>query len=300
MRHYWNAAGGGWLVVALVTGLSASAVVLPPMQSPSPALLKMADTERAFARRAKETTVRQAFIDFFADESIAFEPDPVAARESMRKREAPPQPPGFELLWEPRLGDAASSGDLGYLTGPAEYVNPGKPTTYSCYFSVWKRQADGEFRVILDVGVPTPEKTAFAPGFVRSAAVASWKGHESKEQSQASLLAFDKAFGSMIAAKGASQSFAAVMHEAGRLNRRGLQPMTRTEGVAWLAREVSEMTSEPLKAETSDAGDLGYTWGRYSAKSPKTSVTSYYVRVWTRKADGSWQLVSDVTTPPVK
>ena len=76
------------MVVALVTGLSASAVVLPPMQSPSPALLKMADTERAFARRAKETTVRQAFIDFFADESIAFEPDPVAARESMRKREA--------------------------------------------------------------------------------------------------------------------------------------------------------------------------------------------------------------------
>src|SRR5262245_50589774 len=211
MRDHRDVALGTWLVVALTTGLSASGAVLPPRQSPSPALLKMAETERAFARRAKETTVRQAFIDFFADESIAFEPDPVPARESMRKREAPPQPPGFELLWEPRLGDVASKGDLGYLTGPAEYVNPGKPTTYSCYFSVWKRQADGEFRVILDVGIPTPEKTAFAPGLVRSAAVASWKGHEPKEQSQASLLAFDKAFGAAIATKGASQSFADVM-----------------------------------------------------------------------------------------
>ena len=47
----------------------------------------MADTERAFAKRAADTTVRQAFIDFFADESIAFEPDPVPARESLRKRE---------------------------------------------------------------------------------------------------------------------------------------------------------------------------------------------------------------------
>ena len=76
--------------------------------------------------------------------------------------------------------------------------------------------------------------------------------------------------------------------------------MPRAQGVAWLAREVSEMTSEPLKAETSAAGNLGYTWGRYTAKGPKTTVSSYYVRVWTRKADGSWQLVSDVTTPPAK
>ena len=269
------------------------------MQSPPPALLKMADTERAFAKRAADTTIRQAFIDFFADESIGFEPDPVPARESLRKREAP-QPTGLELHWEPRLGDVAASGDLGYLTGPAEYVMPGKPNTYTCYFSVWKRQPDGEFRVILDIGVPTPEKTTFAPGLVRSAAVTSWRGHESREQSEASLMAFDKAFGASIAAKGASQAYASVMHEAGRLNRRGAQPMARAEGVAWLAREVSEMSSEPMKAETAQSGDLGYTWGRYSAKGPKATVSSYYVRVWTRKADGSWQLVSDVTTPPAR
>jgi hypothetical protein len=32
--------------------------LLPPAQTPPPALLKMAETERAFARRATETTVR--------------------------------------------------------------------------------------------------------------------------------------------------------------------------------------------------------------------------------------------------
>ena len=157
MRHLWDAAAGGGSTT-LAAGVTASGAVLPPMQSPPPALLKMADTERAFAKRAAETTVRQAFIDFFADESIGFEPDPVPARESLRKREAPPQPPGFQLLWEPRLGDVSSSGDLGYLTGPAEYVNAGKPSTYSCYFSVWQRQPDGEFRVILDVGVRRPRR----------------------------------------------------------------------------------------------------------------------------------------------
>jgi ketosteroid isomerase-like protein len=287
-------------VLAAVLGaasVAVSAALLPPMQSPPPALVKMADTERAFARRAKESTIRQAFIDFFADESIGFEPDPVPQREAMRTRDQP-QPPGLELHWEPRLGDVGASGDLGYLTGPAEYVMPGKPNTYTCYFSVWKRQPDGEFRVILDVGVPTPEKTTFAPGLSRSAAVASWKGHDTREQSEASLKAADTAFGAALAAKGATDAFRAVMHDAGRLNRRGAQPMAKEEALAWLSREVTEMSSEPMKVETAQSGDLGYTWGRYSAKGPKGATSSYYVRVWTRKADGSWQLVNDVTTPP--
>jgi hypothetical protein len=84
--------------LVIATALSALTLI-PAMQDViPPALLKMADTERAFARRARETTVRQAFIDFFADESIAFEPDPVPAREALRKRTTP-QAPGFELHW---------------------------------------------------------------------------------------------------------------------------------------------------------------------------------------------------------
>jgi ketosteroid isomerase-like protein len=279
-------------------GLFALTATLPPSQDAIPeALHKMAETERAFARRARETTVRQAFIEFFADESIAFEPDPVPARESLRKRSTP-QAPGFELHWEPRLGDIAASSDLGYLTGPAEYINPGKPNTYTCYFSVWKRQPDGEFRVILDVGISTKEKAPFAPGFVRSAAVSSWKAVEPRERAEASLLAADKALAADSAAKGASAAFRSVMHPASRLHRNGLLPMTRDAASDWLAREVTEMSSEPMKVESAGSGDLGYTWGKYSAKGPTTSISSYYIRVWTRKADGSWQLVSDITTPP--
>jgi ketosteroid isomerase-like protein len=286
------------LTTLLVGSVVARSSAVVPQTDPIPqALLKMADTERAFARRATETTVRQAFIDYFADESIAFEPDPVPARESMKKRDTP-QPAGFELHWEPRLGDIAASGDLGYLTGPAEYINPGKPNTYSCYFSVWKRQADGEYRVMLDVGISTPEKTPFVPGFVRSAATPSWKGKQSRAEAEASLMAADQALAGAIAARGASEAFRAVMHPSSRLNRRGLQPMTRDTAVAWLAKEVTAMTSEPMKVETAASGDLGYTWGKHTTKGPDATISSYYIRVWTRKADGTWQLVSDVTTPP--
>ncbi|MGE3888257.1 MAG: hypothetical protein AB7H81_17625, partial [Vicinamibacterales bacterium] len=106
------------------------------------ALVAMAETERAFSRRASETTPREAFIEFFADESVSFQPDPGPARERLRKQPLPkPGTPAFQ--WEPRTGDVAASGDLGYLTGPVRYPQPDGSVRHGCYFSVWKKQADG-------------------------------------------------------------------------------------------------------------------------------------------------------------
>jgi ketosteroid isomerase-like protein len=265
----------------------------------SPELRKLADTERAFAKRAQEVAVRDAFIEFFADESIGFEPEPTPARESLRKQTRP-QPAGFQLLWEPRVGDIAASGDLGYLTGPSETIVPGQPTRYGNYFSVWKRQADGEFRVILDVGGGTPEKVVYAPGFTHATPVATWKGAEPKTKSEGSLLEADKAFSSAVASKGPAAAYASVMHRDARVQRPGFQPMTsRAAAVEWLNTNVKEWSTEPVKAETGASGDLGYTWGKFNVTpSARAAYSGYYVRVWTRNGDGTWQLAAEVTTPP--
>ena len=287
------------LKLAVTCALAMTALTGAAQSTIPPALEKMADTERAFAKRAQETTVRDAFIEFFSDESISFEPDPIPARESLRKQTRP-QPAGFQLLWEPRLGDIAASGDLGYLTGPSETIIPGQPPRYGNYFSVWKRQANGEYRVILDVGGGTPEKPNYAPGFTRATPLPAWKGTEPKATSESSLLAADKAFASAIATKGASAAYAGVMHPDARLQRTGFVPApNRQAAVEWLTAHVKDWSTEPMKAETATSGDLGYTWGKYSVTpTDRAAYTGYYVRVWTRKADGSWQLVYEVTTPP--
>jgi ketosteroid isomerase-like protein len=133
---------------------------------------------------------------------------------------------------------------------------------------------------------------------VRSAAIASWRRSEPRERAEASLLAADKAFAADMATRGASAAFQSVMHASSRLYRNGLLPMTRDAAVEWLAREVVAMSSEPMKVESAQSGDLGYTWGKYTAKGSTASTSSYYIRVWGRKQDGSWQLISDITTPP--
>ena len=271
-------------------GAPAAAQALPP------ALVAMADAERAFSRRAGETNPRDAFIEFFADESVSFQPDPGPAREGLRKQ-PPPKPGTPAFQWEPRTGDVAASGDLGYLTGPVRSPQPDGSVRHACYFSVWKKQADGTFKVILDIGIRPPSEVPFAPGFVRAPGLAARKFTGSRADAERSLLEADKAFSAAIAGRGAASAFRAVMHAGARLHRNGVLPLTtRDAAAAWLESNVKTMTSEPMKSETGASGDLGYTWGKaVVAGADGKPNPGYYVRVWTLGDGGRWQLVADLT-----
>lgn len=261
-----------------------------------PALAAMADAERAFSARATAVGVRDAFIEFFADESVNFQPDPGPARERLRQQ--PPPPPGRPAFtWEPRTGDVAASGDLGWLTGPVTYPQADGSIRHGCYFSVWKKQADGSFRVILDIGVQPPGEVAFAPGFVRAPSRAAGTPPASRQDAERRLLEADQAFSAALAKDGAATAFGRVMHPQGRLHRNGVQPMTsRAEAAKWLAAQVTSMTSEPMRSETGASGDLGYTWGKTTVTGTDGKpVDGYYVRLWTFDAGKGWQLVADIT-----
>ena len=134
------------------------------------ALTQMIETERAFAARALVIGWKQAFIEYFAPGALGFDQGQVGlARDQLAK--APDPPPDLQLIWEPRFGDISGSGDLGYLTGPVRNLRTsrdgGKPR-HSNYTSVWKRQRDGSFKVVMDIGINTPGPVSFAPGFTRA------------------------------------------------------------------------------------------------------------------------------------
>ena len=147
------------LVTAFVTGQEAM-----PRD-----LIAMADTERAFARAATVKGWRDAFLEFFADDAVAIGSKATPAKEGLLKQPSTPFS-DFELVWEPRLGDVAASGELGWLTGPSiatnHTVKDAKPR-YGCYLSLWRKQPDGQWRVLIDVGANAPEAVPFAPGFTR-------------------------------------------------------------------------------------------------------------------------------------
>jgi hypothetical protein len=56
-------------------------------------------------------------------------------------------------------------------------------------------------------------------------------------------------------------------------------------------------TLQPMHAEASSAGDLGFTYGAYtSTTGSRPETRGYYLHVWKRSAVG-WTLAAEVTNP---
>jgi ketosteroid isomerase-like protein len=284
----WTMAVGGALFVA--------ALVRAQPQMPAE-LQALADTERAFAQAAVSKGIRDSFLEYFDDEAIAFGPEPASAKA--RLRAGPSRPfTEHELTWEPRTGDVAASGELGWLTGPSTFTDRTDPKAkphHGNYLSVWRRQPSGVWRVLIDVGSDPPQPVQFPPGFTRFPFGPRYARTDEKTAPAASLLSADRALNDRIPAAGAAVAYSEVMTGASRLHRRGFMPsIGRSAAEKWMARNAASMTASTGAADAARSADLGYSYGTYSVSGAKPE-SGAYVRVWTRDAAGKWFVVADVT-----
>lgn len=63
--------------------------------------------------------------------------------------------PGYSLQWTPLKAELAKSGEIGYTYGTYERrrMVDGKPVTETGkYVTIWRRQRDGKWKVIVDMG----------------------------------------------------------------------------------------------------------------------------------------------------
>jgi ketosteroid isomerase-like protein len=283
----------------LLATVALGAVLTPGQEAVPPALLAMADTERQFAAAARVSGVRNAFLEFFADEAIAFEPQPVKAQDQLRRQQ--PQPFSVrELVWEPRTGDVAASGELGWLTGPSTFINHGaqdQSPRYGNYLSVWRKEPDGKWRVFIDVGTHVKAPAAFAPGFTRFKVDRRYAGKQSEAAAGASLATADRALNARIATAGAAAAYSDALASGGRVHRDSVGPLTEAPAVrAWMEQHAAGLTAQTGAAVSAISGDLGYSYGTYEIGAG--SKPGAYVRVWSRDAGGRWRVVADVLQPP--
>jgi len=102
---------------------------------------------------------RAAFVTYFADDGVELEDGGgVSTREDLRKQ--PAWPEDTTLTWTPVRGDMAASGDLGYTFGNYVFTTRDKEgkaiSHYGKYMSVWKKQKDGSWKVVVDMGNTSP------------------------------------------------------------------------------------------------------------------------------------------------
>ena len=261
------------------------------------ALTGMVRTEQMFTARALVVGWKQAFLEYFADAAVGFDGEQTApAKNLFRKQPDPPK--DLRILWEPRYGDIATSGDLGYLTGPVRTISParnnGQPR-HSIYASVWKRQPDGAFKVVMDMGVPTPGPVMFPDGVTRAPRTDIYTGDAPVVADIRSLRDTDAAL-TNAARAGQADAYRGHLAEGARLHRPDVMPLVGQDAVvAWLMTQPAYASGESRFAETSRAGDLGYTYGSYVMKGD--AGHGFYVRVWTRGRDGVWRVALDILQP---
>lgn len=241
--------------------------------------------ERAFSRTSEEQGMKPAFLAFMADDSILFRPGPVNGRKWTEERPAPT----VLLTWRPVKADIAKSGDLGYTTGPWEARAKGKDdpdVAHGQYVTVWKKRADGSWKLVTDIGNvhPKPESAPAESLKLDPAEVGSRGG---APDSEASLLAADRS----------PSVYADALAGDARVLRNGAFPVIGREAVRGFLKD-RKMTWEPLKGETSRAGDFGYTYGTYeetpAAGDPEKG---HYLRIWKRQGGDAWKLLLDITNP---
>ena len=285
-----------WIVAAVLIGTASLGG-----QSPEPmpqALTQMIEAERAFAARALIVGWKQAFLEYFAPDAMGFDQGQVGlARDQIAKN--PDPPPDLQLIWEPRFGDVSGSGDLGFLTGPVRNVRAsrdgGKPR-YSNYASVWKRQRDGSFKVVMDVGINTPGPVSFAQGFTRAPQKNRFTGDY--DDTTPPLGAADGLLNAELR-RSPARAYRPNLALFARLHRQNVMPIVGDKPILqWLESQPAFATADTRYTEAARSGDLGYSWGTYSRKAARGgNETGFYVRVWVRERNGQWKLAMDVLQP---
>lgn len=153
----------GWLTAGLMllpglAGCASKPTSGPPRPGSDAARLYETDTQ--FAAQARVLGVAEAFRQFLAERAVQLPNGelPVQGRQAIYEHQV--QAGDAQLFWEPVAAEVARSGELGYTWGFYE-VHIREPdgtlrTGHGKYTTIWEKQPDGAWKVILDTGNPGP------------------------------------------------------------------------------------------------------------------------------------------------
>jgi len=131
------------------------------------AVAEILAADRAFAARASERTAAEAFREFMAEDGLLFREngEPIRGRDAIYARFGGAAPERGKLLWEPVEAWASEDGTFGASWGRSRYVpaDPAQAQEAYRYLTVWRRDADGRWRGLMDVGVPAKDLLPPAP-----------------------------------------------------------------------------------------------------------------------------------------
>jgi ketosteroid isomerase-like protein len=210
----------------------------------------------------------------------------------------------FTLSWRPAVNDVAAAADLGYSSGPwtiTDKSKAGRPPVYGTFLSIWRKQSNGKWRVIVDMGVrvrtPTDEHGQQKWNASTLPAIAMQGAEPTKEAW--SLLELDRQFSDEAGTAGLAASYRTYAFSDARILRENIGALSSVENrekVLTTEDSSGKYAWLPLRSEVSSSADFGYTFGSYivtPTDEAKPSAKGYYARVWRRDASRAWKVVAE-------
>ncbi len=269
-------------VCALGTELSAQ---------PNRDLNGMLAAEKAFIEMARVKNRRDAFLFFLSDSAVTQGPNgPFKGKTRLQQ-----QPITDDLLdWQVAYSDIAASGDFGYNTGPWNFRpkrSDQDPVAYGEFNSVWKRQSDGTWKILLDIGIshgPPKETASWSAGTLPP---------RNANLPPGDVLQLEREFQALAVAN-RKEAYRRYLSTTARMMVSNQFPFAgASQQETYLSFCPTIAVFRTVGGETAQSNDLGYVYGTASVVSGKDGLGApkalTFVRIWKREADG-WRIVLDV------
>jgi len=253
--------------------------------------------ERAFAAKAEATDVPTAFLAYLDSAGVIFNGE--GAVNGITEYSKAPKGGQDLLKWYPLIGHVSQEGDMGFTAGPFQFLADRTQDAVGSgyFFSVWKKNAAGQFKVMLDGGVihsgpateafkrdPEPQNNTayrYIPpvGKVKDENPQPWEAED--------------AF-TATAQKDAGKAYEQFLADEVVLLRSD-RPFgkTKAEALATLAQQQIQTYQFTRSGQgISQAGDLAYCFGSARAAKGGKNVGGFFTRVWQRRPEG-WKIVAE-------
>ncbi len=279
---------------------AAGAAAAPPADLAAD-LTAMEDADRAFARLSRQQGLKAAFLAYMADDAVLFRPGPVPGPAYVGARPSP----AIDLVWAPVHAVVAKSGDLGYTTGPYQVRDLDAAHAVEdqgWYVTIWRKQPDGSWKLIVDQGVSTPPPTGIAATLIAAAAAGTAgtasgaaaaappaagstatppaagtagaagmaAGSAPQDAAQGLVMRADRDFAGDANVHGPRAAYMTSLAPGARLYRQDAAPVEGRDaiGKALSGGHQPNPGGQATAAGVSAAGDLGYTYGSTAVTGP--------------------------------
>lgn len=122
--------------------------------NPDKAKAQLVQVDMDFSALSAEKGMKNAFLEYIDSNGILLRPGnlPIAGADAVDYLIAQ-NDTGYTMTWKPKNVDVSLSGEIGYTYGTYELRPKTKDTVLTgTYVSIWKRQADGKWKFVLDSG----------------------------------------------------------------------------------------------------------------------------------------------------